>query len=60
MLSYTNKEVKYMVNGTLARWLDNRGFGCMPVTAVNVVGDIKTLNTEFEDLPSLPIDECKI
>ena len=33
---------------------------CMPITAVNVVGDIIALNTEFEDLPSLPIDECKM
>ena len=27
MENYTNKEVKYMVNGTVARWIDNRGFG---------------------------------
>jgi len=27
MENYTNKEVKYMVNGTVARWLDYRGFG---------------------------------
>jgi CspA family cold shock protein len=27
MEHYTNKEVKYMVNGTVARWLDYRGFG---------------------------------
>jgi CspA family cold shock protein len=26
-LSYTNKEVKNMVNGTVARWLDGRGYG---------------------------------
>ena len=27
MESHTNKEVKYVVNGTVARWLDGRGFG---------------------------------
>jgi hypothetical protein len=33
---------------------------CLPVTAVKIVGDIITLNTEFEELPSLPIDQCKM
>ncbi len=33
---------------------------CLPVTAVKIVGDIITLNTEFKELPSLPIDQCKM
>ena len=33
---------------------------CLPVTAVKIVGDVITLNTTFEELPSLPIEECKM
>ncbi|MEJ2242463.1 MAG: PRC-barrel domain-containing protein [Candidatus Bathyarchaeota archaeon] len=33
---------------------------CLPVTTIQKVGDIITLNAEFEELPSLPIDQCKM
>jgi len=33
---------------------------CLPVTAVKIVGDVITLNTKFAELPSLPIDQCKM
>jgi sporulation protein YlmC with PRC-barrel domain len=33
---------------------------CLPITAVKTAGDFITLNITFEDLPSLPIDQCKM
>jgi sporulation protein YlmC with PRC-barrel domain len=33
---------------------------CLPVSAVKIVGDVITLNTKFEELPSLPIEQCKM
>jgi len=33
---------------------------CLPITVVKTTADVITLNTRFNDLPGLPIDQCKI
>jgi sporulation protein YlmC with PRC-barrel domain len=33
---------------------------CFPIKVVKTTADVITLNITFDDLPSLPIDQCKM